>query len=196
MAEDGLFFRGVAAVNARTHAPVVAILLQGAAAIVIALSGSYGQILSYVVSVDFILFGLTGAALFVFRRREGSGLVRGARPSLSPPACSSPPARPIVAGDGLQQSGRQRGRLADPRRRRPRLPLLAAQKARGMRAMQSDYMYWAKTRAPVPLQSRLERGAAFPPSTAGRSTSPSSSSTAPAATATRRCARRSPPNAA
>jgi len=71
MAEDGLFFRGVAEVNARTHAPVVAILLQGAMAIVIALSGSYGQILSYVVSVDFIWFGLTGAALFVFRRREG-----------------------------------------------------------------------------------------------------------------------------
>lgn len=71
MAEDGLFFRGVAEVNARTHAPVVAILLQGAMAIVIALSGSYGQILSYVVSVDFIWFGLTGAALFVFRQREG-----------------------------------------------------------------------------------------------------------------------------
>jgi APA family basic amino acid/polyamine antiporter len=72
MAEDGLFFRAVAAVNANTHAPVVAILLQGVAAIVIALSGSYGQILSYVVSVDFIWFGLTGAALFVFRRREGA----------------------------------------------------------------------------------------------------------------------------
>jgi APA family basic amino acid/polyamine antiporter len=72
MAEDGLFFGAVAAVNARTHAPVIAILLQGAVAIVIALSGSYGQILSYVVSVDFIWFGLTGAALFVFRRREGA----------------------------------------------------------------------------------------------------------------------------
>ena len=39
----------------------------------IALSGTYGQILSYVVSVDFIWFGLTGAALFVFRRREPGG---------------------------------------------------------------------------------------------------------------------------
>jgi APA family basic amino acid/polyamine antiporter len=70
MAEDRLFFRSVAEVNARTHVPVVAILLQGAAAILIALSGSYGQILSYVVSVDFIFFGLTGAALFVFRRQD------------------------------------------------------------------------------------------------------------------------------
>ena len=70
MAEDGLFFRGVAKISARTRVPVVAIVLQGLAAAVIALSGTFGQILNYVVSVDFIFFGLTGAALFVFRRRE------------------------------------------------------------------------------------------------------------------------------
>jgi APA family basic amino acid/polyamine antiporter len=34
------------------------------------MSGTFGQILSYVVSVDFIFFGLTGAALFVFRHRD------------------------------------------------------------------------------------------------------------------------------
>jgi APA family basic amino acid/polyamine antiporter len=70
MAEDGVFFRGVAEVSARTHVPVVAIVLQGVAAAIIALSGTFGQILNYVVSVDFIFFGLTGAALFVFRRRD------------------------------------------------------------------------------------------------------------------------------
>jgi APA family basic amino acid/polyamine antiporter len=70
MAEDGLFFRRVAEVSERTRVPVVAIVLQGTAAAVIALSGTFGQILSYVVSVDFIFFGLTGAALFVFRRRN------------------------------------------------------------------------------------------------------------------------------
>jgi APA family basic amino acid/polyamine antiporter len=71
MAEDGLFFRKVAEVNPVTRVPIIAIILQGVAATVIALSGTYGQILSYVVSVDFIFFGLTGAALFVFRRRDG-----------------------------------------------------------------------------------------------------------------------------
>jgi basic amino acid/polyamine antiporter, APA family len=71
MAEHGLFFRSVAAVSSRTHVPVVAIILQGAAAAVIALSGTFGQILGYVVSVDFIFFALTGAALFLFRRRDG-----------------------------------------------------------------------------------------------------------------------------
>lgn len=70
MAEDRLFFEGVARVSPKTRVPVVAILLQGAAAMAIALTGTYGQILSYVVSVDFIWFGLTGAALFVFRRRD------------------------------------------------------------------------------------------------------------------------------
>ena len=70
MAEDGLFFRRVAEVNAATRVPILAIALQGTAAIVIALSGTYGQILSYVVSVDFIWFGLTGFALFIFRRRD------------------------------------------------------------------------------------------------------------------------------
>jgi APA family basic amino acid/polyamine antiporter len=70
MAEDGLFFRRVARVSAATRVPVVAIILQGAAAALIALSGTFGQILSYVVSVDFLFFGLTGAALIVLRRRD------------------------------------------------------------------------------------------------------------------------------
>ena len=70
MAEDGLFFRSVARVHPVTRVPLVAIILQGAAAAVIAVSGTFGQILSYVVSVDFIFFALTGAALFVFRRRD------------------------------------------------------------------------------------------------------------------------------
>lgn len=70
MAEDGLFFRGVARLDARTHAPVVAIALQGALAAVIAVSGRYEQILNYVVSVDFIWFGLTALTLFVFRRQR------------------------------------------------------------------------------------------------------------------------------
>jgi APA family basic amino acid/polyamine antiporter len=70
MAADGLFFKRVAWLHPRTRVPVVAIALQGICAVVIALSGRYEQILNYVVSVDFIWFGLTGAALFVFRRHE------------------------------------------------------------------------------------------------------------------------------
>ena len=68
MAEDGLFFRSVSWVSPRTRVPVVAIALQGGLAALIALSGRYEQILNYVVSVDFIFFGLTATCLFVFRR--------------------------------------------------------------------------------------------------------------------------------
>ena len=38
--------------------------------------GRYEQILNYVVSVDFIAMGLTGAALFVYRRRGEVGAFR------------------------------------------------------------------------------------------------------------------------
>ena len=69
MARDGLFFKSVGWLSPRSGVPVVAIVLQGVTATVIALSGRYEQILNYVISVDFISFGLTAASLFVFRRR-------------------------------------------------------------------------------------------------------------------------------
>jgi len=69
MARDGLFFQSVGWIWPRNGAPVVAIVLQGLAATAIAFSGLYEQILNYVVSVDFISFGMTAASLFVLRRR-------------------------------------------------------------------------------------------------------------------------------
>jgi APA family basic amino acid/polyamine antiporter len=76
MARDGLFFETVGWLHPRTRVPVVAIALQGLMATVIALSGRYEQILNYVVSVDFISFGLTGMTLFVFRARGETGAFR------------------------------------------------------------------------------------------------------------------------
>ena len=70
MARDGLFFKSVGWLSPKTGAPVVAIIVQGIAATIIALSGRYEQILNYVVSIDFISFALTAASLFVFRRRD------------------------------------------------------------------------------------------------------------------------------
>lgn len=70
MAKDGLFFTQVAKVHPRTRAPIVAIALQGVLAIIIAFWGRYEQILNYVVSMDFIFFGLTACCIFVFRKRE------------------------------------------------------------------------------------------------------------------------------
>ncbi|MFL5614482.1 MAG: APC family permease [Gemmatimonadaceae bacterium] len=70
MARDGLFFRSVGQVSARSRAPVAAIAVQGVWASVIALSDRYDQILNYVVALDAVFFGLTGAALLVLRRRD------------------------------------------------------------------------------------------------------------------------------
>jgi APA family basic amino acid/polyamine antiporter len=70
MACDGLFFKSVGWLSPSAGVPVVAIVLQGLTATVIAVTGGYEHILSYVVSIDFIFFGLTAASLFVFRRRS------------------------------------------------------------------------------------------------------------------------------
>jgi basic amino acid/polyamine antiporter, APA family len=73
MAEDGLFFRKVAWIDPRTHVPVFAIVLQSIWTIVITISGRYEQILNYVVSMDFLFFGLTATTIFVFRGRVDRG---------------------------------------------------------------------------------------------------------------------------
>ena len=73
MAEDGLFFRAAAWLDPRTRVPVVAIVLQSVWTIVIALTGRYEQILNYVISMDFLFFGLTATTIFVFRGRAARG---------------------------------------------------------------------------------------------------------------------------
>src|SRR6266699_470919 len=55
MARDGLFFESVGKLSRRSRAPIVAIVLQGIAAIAIACSGTYGEILNFAVTVDFII---------------------------------------------------------------------------------------------------------------------------------------------
>lgn len=70
MARDRIFFRVVGWLDPRSRVPTVAIVLQGVWAAVISVSGRYDQILSYVISMDAVFFGLTGTALLVLRRRE------------------------------------------------------------------------------------------------------------------------------
>jgi len=70
MSRDGLFFESIGRLHPRTGVPHVAIIVQCVLAIATTLSGSYEQILSWVVTVDFVFLALTAATLFVFRRRE------------------------------------------------------------------------------------------------------------------------------
>jgi APA family basic amino acid/polyamine antiporter len=80
MARDGVFFKAVGQLNPRTRVPVIAIVLQGVWAAVVAMTGRYEQILNYVVTIDVLFFGLTGASLLVFRaraRRDGTEAAEG-----------------------------------------------------------------------------------------------------------------------
>jgi APA family basic amino acid/polyamine antiporter len=70
MAADGVFFMWLASVSRRTHAPTVAIVLQGAVVAVIALWLPFDRILNFVISVDYVFFALSAVALIVFRNRD------------------------------------------------------------------------------------------------------------------------------
>lgn len=86
MAAGGHFFRSVAWIHPRTHAPVVAIVLQAVVAIAIVFSASYGQIINFVVVIAYGFGGMLGIALFVFRARDRRSGVRssGFRAPLHP----------------------------------------------------------------------------------------------------------------
>lgn len=101
MAADGLFFASVARLDPRTRTPNVGIALQAVWAVILALSGTYAQLLDWVVFGDWIFFGLIAATLFVYRRREGAAGSPGAGPDQGhgQPALSFRiPFHPLVPG--------------------------------------------------------------------------------------------------
>jgi APA family basic amino acid/polyamine antiporter len=83
MAADGLLPGLLARLHPRYRTPGVAIVVQSIWACVLLVSGTYGELLNYVVFADWIFFGLTVAGLFVFRRRLSLG-VRGPDVYVSP----------------------------------------------------------------------------------------------------------------
>ena len=70
MADDGVLPAFLARLSVRSRSPVAAIMLQGSVTIVVVLLGTYEQILSYVIVMDWLFFCLTAGCLFVFRRRD------------------------------------------------------------------------------------------------------------------------------
>jgi basic amino acid/polyamine antiporter, APA family len=69
MARDGLFFRRLATVN-RASVPAAALAAQGVWAGVLVLSGDYGKLLKYVISVDILFYVMLVLAVIVLRRRR------------------------------------------------------------------------------------------------------------------------------
>jgi len=68
MAEDGLFFRGLARIHPRYRTPVACLLVQAVLSIVQTFSGTYAQLYTYVVFMVFVFHALIGVALFKLRR--------------------------------------------------------------------------------------------------------------------------------
>ena len=70
MGEDGLFFRAVARLHPRWRTPNTALLLLSGWAIVLALSGSYGQLLDYATFGDWLACAVGVGTLFWYRRHD------------------------------------------------------------------------------------------------------------------------------
>jgi APA family basic amino acid/polyamine antiporter len=69
MAKEGLFFRSVGTLNKR-GVPAVALVLQGLWSIVLVFSGTYGELLDYVIFAVLIFYVLTVIGLYVLRRTQ------------------------------------------------------------------------------------------------------------------------------
>ena len=91
MAADGLFFGWASQLHPRYRTPAGALVFQGVWAVLLTLSGTYADLLDWVVFGDWIFFGLAVATLFVYRTRAGDP--RGVGP---PPGTFRVPGYPWV----------------------------------------------------------------------------------------------------
>jgi APA family basic amino acid/polyamine antiporter len=67
MSKDGLFFKSVGKLHPRYHTPVAALMVQACWATLLCISGSYSQLLDYIMFAVLVFYILTIAGLFVLR---------------------------------------------------------------------------------------------------------------------------------
>jgi APA family basic amino acid/polyamine antiporter len=67
MSQDGLFFKSVGKLHPRYKTPVAALMVQAVWTTVLCVSGSYGQLLDYIIFAVLVFYILTIAGLFVLR---------------------------------------------------------------------------------------------------------------------------------
>ncbi len=68
MAKDGLFFSAVGRVNSKYHTPAVSLVVQASWAGILTLTGTYSELLDYVIFAVVLFYILTIAGLFRLRR--------------------------------------------------------------------------------------------------------------------------------
>jgi basic amino acid/polyamine antiporter, APA family len=69
MARDGLFFRRVGTLNAR-RVPAAGLIVQSVWTALLCLTGSYGQLLNYVIFAALVFYALTTIGLFILRTKR------------------------------------------------------------------------------------------------------------------------------
>jgi APA family basic amino acid/polyamine antiporter len=69
MSKDGLFFKSCGKLHPRYRTPVVSLVVQAAWTCLLCVSGSYGQLLDYIIFAALIFYILTIASVFVLRRK-------------------------------------------------------------------------------------------------------------------------------
>jgi APA family basic amino acid/polyamine antiporter len=70
MAEDGLFFKGIAKVHPKFRTPVNAIIIQSVWSVILLLFwGTLENLITYTVSVEWIFYTFAAAGIFIFRRK-------------------------------------------------------------------------------------------------------------------------------
>jgi APA family basic amino acid/polyamine antiporter len=70
MARDRVFFASVGKVHPRFETPAMAILIQGAWSIVLAATGSFKQLYTYVIFTGWIFYGAAALAVIVMRKKR------------------------------------------------------------------------------------------------------------------------------
>jgi basic amino acid/polyamine antiporter, APA family len=70
MAKDSLFFRGVARIHPKYKTPAISLFVQAIWTCILCLSGTYNQLLDYIIFAVLVFYILTIAGLFVLRRSE------------------------------------------------------------------------------------------------------------------------------
>ncbi len=69
MAQDGLMFEAMGRLSEGTRVPVIALVVQGIWACLLALSGSFDTLTDYVIFGSWIFYALATSTVFVFRRK-------------------------------------------------------------------------------------------------------------------------------
>ncbi len=70
MAKEGLFFKPLAAIHPKTETPINSLVAQGIWSSLLVLSGTYNQLITYVIFASWIFYAMSAGAVMILRKRH------------------------------------------------------------------------------------------------------------------------------